>query len=149
MTDTAPEAPPPPQAAGAAPVTINLGDLFDAYDGMAVTIRPHLNYAASQRIETARMRMSAQIQGNRAQRRAAEDEGLEMRAEVLPLQYAAAVVEECVISWTLRGYDNKPLPATAEGINSQQAPASLLDDVIGEIVDYYEERRPKRRKRNS
>ena len=148
MTDTpTPDAPPP--AAGAAPVTIDLGALFDGFDGQTVTIRPHLSYAASQRIETARMRMSAHIQGNRAQRRAAGDADFEMRAEVLPLEYAAAVVEEAVISWTLTGYDNKPIPATAAGINSQQAPAALLDEVIGEIVDHYEAHRPKRRTKRS
>ena len=141
------EAPPAPPA-GAAPVTLDLGELLDDWEGQTITIRPHLSFAASQRIEAARMEMSAHVQTNRRARREAGAD-MEMTARVTSVDYAVAVVEEAVISWTLTGHNAKLIRANREGINSQHAPAQLLDTAIAEIVDYYEERTPKLRKRSS
>ena len=141
MSDT------PEAAPGAAPHTIDLGEFADDWRGQSVTIRPHLSYAASQRIEAARIRMSTQITGNRQQRRAGTGGDMEMTAAATPLDYAIAVVSECVMSWTLRGYDGEVLEANAAGVASVQAPADLLDVVVDEIVGHYEARRPQLRTR--
>ena len=154
MSDTPSPTPEPAKPAAAAnQVTIDLGDLADEYAGQTITIRPHLSYAANQRIETAAVKMRAQIEqpANRAERRARarENQELELSAEAAPLEYATAVVDEAVIEWTLTGYDGKVLAANGAGLRSPQAPADLLDDAINEIVGYYESRRPKLRKRPS
>ena len=133
-------------APGNAPHTIDLGEFADDWRGQSVTIRPHLSYAASQRIEVARMRMSTLHTGNREQRRAGGG-SMEMLAAATPLEYASAVVAECVQSWTLLGYDGEVLAANAAGVASEQAPAEVLDVVVDEIVGYYEARRPQLRTR--
>ena len=148
MTDT-PPAPEQTHPAGAAPVTIDLGELTEGgeWAGQTVTIRPHISYAAQSRIDAAAARMFQEAPGNRAQRRAARDAPSTIVAETTPMDYAAAVVEECVLSWTIAGHDGRPLPANREGVTSDNAPASLLDAAIDEILVYYEQRTPKLRKR--
>lgn len=134
MTDTPPAAPP-----GAAPRTIDLGTLADAWTGQTVTIRPHLSYAAHQRVEAARLRMTAVPAG-------ADGGGaMTLAADPSPVAYACALVEESVIEWTLTGYDGRPLAANAAGVTSPQAPATLLDAVIDEIAAHYEATAPKLR----
>ena len=136
-------------APGSAPHTIEMGDYADDWEGQTVTIRPHLSYAADQRIETARIQMSAKVRsGNKQAGRQSGDRDVQMDAAVTPLAYATAVVEECVLSWTLLGYDGVPLPASSAGVNSAQAPAELLDVVIDEIAEFYEARRPKLKPRS-
>ena len=139
MTDTPQTIPP----SGSAPHTIDMVDCSDDWAGQTITLRPHQSYAAAQRIETARIQMSAQVSAGRQR-----DEGVQMTAAVTPIDYAAAVVEECVLSWTLLGYDGQPLAANRAGLTSEQAPAELLDVAIDEIVEFYESRRPKLKERS-
>ena len=111
--------------------------------GQTVTIRPFLSYAADRRIESARLKMQAEIEGEGGNRRSRRDRDVSMTTEITPMDYAAAVVEECVIEWTLIGHDGKRLGCNRFGLESQHAPAELLDTVIEEIMDFYEARRPK------
>lgn len=147
MTDTTDTAT-PPAAPGNAAQTIDMSDWSDSWAGMTVTVRPHLSFAADQRIESARMRMAAEVKGNRRQRRSDDGADVEMTTTVTPLDYATAVVEETVTSWTLVGFDGQPLQANRAGVTSEQAPADLLDCVIEAIVEFYEARRPKLKKRS-
>jgi len=122
---------------------IDLGDVAEAWRGQTVTIRPFLSYAADQRIESAatttRARSTAR---NRRERRQGRADDTEVVVEAQPLDYAAAVIEECVLEWTITGADGRPLPATAAAARSDQAPAVLLNAVIDEIMDFYEAQRP-------
>ena len=134
--------------------TIDLGEWSDDWAGQVVVIRPYLSYAASQRIETARVQMQTEVTGNRAQRRAvaASDSNMQVTATITSMDYATAVVDTCVLSWTLIGYDGQPLPQGTAGLMSDEAPSELLDVVIDAIGEFYEERRPKlktRSKRNA
>lgn len=123
--------------------TIDLGELSDAWAQMTVTIRPFLSYAADQRIESAAATTRASSKArNRRERRQGRSDDTEIVVEAQPLEYAAAVIEECVLEWTLVGVDGRPLPATAAAVRSEQAPAHLLVAVIDEIMDFYESQRP-------
>lgn len=153
MTDTptpTTDAAEPAKAHGSAPVTIDLGDLADDWAGQSVTIRPHLSYQAKQRIDAAAAKATAEVAGNRAQRRARRDDPtIELTNTVTPLEFAVATVEECVLSWTLRGFDGQVLEANRAGVQSPQAPADLIDAIIDEIHYHYEQRAPKLRQRRS
>ena len=130
-------------AAGSAPHTIEMVDYADEWSGQSVTIRPHLSYAASARIEGAKSAMKAQLRPDRR-----KDDDIEMLSEVTPIDFAAAVVEECVNSWTLRGYDGEVLEPNRAGISSPQAPAVLVDVVVDAIMEFYEARAPKLKERS-
>ena len=128
--------------AGGGPKVIDMGEWLDDWDGQTVTIKPYLSYAADRRIESARVQMQAEIKAGRD--RSARD--VTMTSEATPMDYAVAVVEECVLEWSLIGHDGKPLPCNRAGLVSESAPAELLDVVIDEVVGYYESRRPKLKK---
>ena len=136
----------PAPAAGSAPATLNMADYSDDWADQSITLRPHLSYAADQRIETARVRMSTEVSSGGNKR--TTDKQMEMTAAVTPLEYAVAVVEECVLSWTLLGYSGVTLPASRVGVMSEQAPAELLDVAVDAIVEFYEARRPKLKPRS-
>lgn len=129
--------------------TINLGDISDTWAGLTVTIRPFLSFAADQRIESsvATTRTTAKAR-NRRERRHGRNDDTDIYLEAQPLDYAAAVIEEAVLEWNLVGADNRPLPATAAAVRSEQAPAVLLTAVIDEIMDFYEAQRPDPTKRS-
>lgn len=138
-----------PQPTGAAGHTIDMGEWSDAWLGQTVTIRPFLSYAANQRIEDTLLAIEMQTAGgNRAQRRAARHDPAKMTARTRSVEHAVAVIEEAVLSWTLLDAAGQPLPANRHGVTSEQAPYDLIDTAVGEILDYYEARRPKRRTRS-
>ena len=132
------------QPPGAAGTTIDLADLSDDWAGQHVTIRPHLSYAARQRIDAAAHRSTTSVQPrNRAERRGQRNEPVEITSQVTPVEYAVAVIEEAVTEWHVLGYDGNPLPATRAGVQSPHAPALLLDTIVDEIEAHYEARAPK------
>ena len=71
-----------------------------------------------------------------------------MMSEVTPVDFAAAVIEECVSSWTLRGHDGEVLEPNRAGINSPQAPALLVDVAVEAIMEFHEARAPKLKERS-
>ena len=136
-----------PPTPGAAGTTIDLGDLADEWAGQHVTIRPHLSYAARQRVDSAASRSTAEVQPrNRAERRQ-RDRPVEITNEMTTLEYAVALIEEAVIDWHVLGHDGNPLPANRAGVQSPHAPALLLDTIVDEIEAHYEEQAPKLKRR--
>ena len=126
-----------------------MGDWADDWAGQTITIRPHISFRADQRIETAKIAVSTTID-NPGQ--AKKDQSVSTALDITPLETAIAIVEECVLSWTLLGHDSQPLPPNRHGVTSEQAPPDLLDVATSEIMEFYESRRPKlkaRSKRNA
>ena len=124
----------------AADHVIDMGDWADAWTGQTITVRPYRTYAASTRIEQARAEMKTEVKRNRRRR---DTDDVEVRTAVTPLDFAAAVVEESVISWTLRGVDGQPLTADRAGLLSHHAPAVLVDCAIDAIEEFYDGQAPK------
>ena len=114
---------------------IDMGSLDAAWAGQTITIRPHLSFAADQRITqaSAGMRLEEPT-GNRRQRRQARPKTV---IDPDPLGHAAAVIGEAVLSWTLRDVDGRPLECSPSVVHSESVPARLMQEAIDAIMDHY------------
>ena len=119
--------------------TIELGELWDGWDGQWVKIKPWKFYAARERINASALDIT----------KAGKDDPMAVSRNVLAV--TIAYVEEQVIEWNLIGYDGDPLPQGRAGVLSEAAPPDLIDYVIDEAETFYEAQRPPfaREKENS
>ncbi len=110
--------------------TIDLGHDCPEWAGQTAVVRRHLSYAATQRVEQARMVLSA-------------DQSGEMTAVPDPVGYACQLVDAAVLEWTLVGLDGEPLPAGRAGVMSDECPNHLMDRLVERIGEFYAEQAPK------
>ena len=109
---------------------INMGLLADEWEGMRIRIRPFLSFKASRLIDTAAVSM-----GN------VSEDGIDLSMN--PMNHAVAVVEQCVLSWTLKNHADEIIASTREGVEDDLTPAVLMEEAVEAILEYYESAAPK------
>ena len=120
--------------------TIEMGKLWSEWEGQHAKIKGARSYASAMRIEEAGMR--AELEARRRRRRGTPDKPGKMAMILQSIEVAIAWVEELVTEWNLVGIDGSVLPLSAEAIRGDNAPHDLIDQLIGEMSDFYEEQRP-------
>ena len=114
----------------AEPHTIDMGEVHSGWAGQWVKIKPYLSYAADQSIEAAKYQISV-AKG--------EDRG---EVQIAGLGMACAMADHCIVEWNLLDYEGTPLPQGRQGIMHELASRDLIDQMIGQINDFYESQRP-------
>lgn len=109
---------------------IDLGDDAKEWEGQSATVKHHLSYAATQRIEKARMNLTADAAGK-------------MTASPDPVEYACQLVDEAVLAWQIKGHDGSELPLGRAGVLSDECPNHIMDRLVERIAEYYEDQAPK------
>ena len=113
------------------PHVIQMGDIWEGWDGQWVRIKPWMSYADDQLIEAA---------GVQASMASAKDSAITIG--VRSVEAAVAWVELQVEDWNLLDYEGQPIERSRAGIESKSTPPDLIDQAIGAISDYYEALRP-------
>ena len=98
-------------------VTLVLGD------GSEVVVREHLSFAMKTRLDDAKMTMRVGDGGGDFQ--------------LTPQKYAEAIVERCVVSWTVRGIDGEPVDATVAGVRSANMGWRVMEAVVEAVEKHY------------
>ena len=111
---------------------IELGKLWAPWDGQWVRIKPHISYAEKLFIDSA----AAQVSMNTGDKTT-------MNVTLRGVETAVATVQRCVLEWHLLDITGELIPANRKGITGENVPHDLMDQVIGEITDFYEAQRPK------
>lgn len=119
--------------------TIELGKLWSEWDGQWAKIKGHRSYASAMRIEEAGMK--AELEARRRKRGTPDKPG-KMAMTMQNIETAVAWVEEQVLEWTLIGIDGEALLLGGLAIRGDNAPHDLIDQLIGEMSDFYESQRP-------
>ena len=113
-------------------VVIEMGKLWAPWEGQWVRIKPHRSYAAKARLDGVRHELTVKTNDRET-----------MNLAVKSIEYAVAMVEECVLEWRLLDVNGQLIPASRKGITGDDVPSDLIDQVVGEVSDYYEAQRPK------
>ena len=119
--------------------TIEMGKLWDDWEGQWAKIKGARSYASAMRIEEAGMR--AELESRRRRRGTPAKPG-KMALTMQSVEIAIAWVEEQVTEWNFVGIDGNALQLGGEAIRGDNAPHDLIDQLIGEMSEFYEEQRP-------
>ena len=114
--------------------TIELGELWDGWDGQWVKIKPWMSFASEKRIAHGAVSASHSLQP--------DDDDKKLEFIVDSLRVTIAYVQEQIVEWNLLGYDGEPLPQGRAGVMSDVAPPRLIDAVIDAAGDFYEAQSP-------
>ena len=113
----------------AEPHTIDMGAVDDSWAGQWVKVKPYLSYSSDQAMEAARYEISV---GR------GEERGL---VQIAGVRLACAMADHCIVEWHLLDYEGKPLPQGRQGILHELAPRDSIDQMIGQVNDFYESQR--------
>ena len=113
------------------PHVIQMGEIWDGWDGQWIKIKPWMSYAASQAVEAAGVDASMSAGGER-----------KVTLGITSVDAAAAWVKHQVLEWHLLDHEGNEIDATPDGIAGETVPPDLIDQAIGAISDYYEAMRP-------
>ena len=111
--------------------TIDMGEIWEGWEGQWARIKPYQSYASQQRIEQAAYQGSMNVK-----------ERDTMRMHIQQVEAAVAWVEEQVVEWNLLGYDGNEIQPNRAGVTGELTPPDLVDQLVGAMSDYYEAQRP-------
>lgn len=108
---------------------IDMGEIWDGWEGQWVKVRPYRSFAASERVDASLARAEAQADGT-------------VRTTADYVNRAATIVEEFVVEWNLLDYEGNPITADRAGIQHELTPSDLIEQMVVAVLDYYEAQRP-------
>lgn len=126
-----------PEIVGASSHTIEMGDVWEGWQGQWIKIKPYLSYAQQVTIEAKQVKTTIQSTTTKG-----ASEVAQAQVEASAVESMALLCEVAVVEWNLQGYDGTVLPVGRLGVISPLAPFDLLDQAYGEIRDYYDSQRP-------
>ena len=114
--------------------TIEMGQIWDGWEGTWAKVKPHMSFASRQRID------SAAVHGSMKPGDADEDKTMDL--SVTTFETGVAWIEGQVREWNFVDYNGSAFMPDRGGLNNSEAPIDLIEQLIDAMDDFYDAQRP-------